>query len=257
MRSARTRLAIVVALATLAASEPALSAGPALGPIAAVAVRESVEQLSVTGLEPGAAVEVLQDEPTGTVVVRTALADAMGSMLFRGLPPGDGYAIRAGGVTTGGLVVDSRATSLPDQSFYDAQDLVEGFQYITTRDGTELSAYVVLPGPIEDGPYPTVVEYSGYDPSNPIAGLGGVLPGGADPTPLCGQLPILCKAPAQPASLLAGLTGFAVVGVNVRGTGCSGGAYDFFETLQVLDGYDVIEAVGAQDWVAGHRVGIG
>ena len=142
------------------------------------------------------------------------------------------------------------------QSLYDGQELVEGFQYLETRDGTQLSINVVLPGPPEDGPYPTVVEYSGYDPSNPVAGLGGVLGGGIDPTLLCGQLPILCKAPAEPASLLAGLMGYAVVGVNVRGTGCSGGAYDFFETMQVLDGYDVIETVAAQDWAAGHRVGM-
>ena len=30
-------------------------------------------------------------------------------------------------------------------------------------------ANVVLPGPVEDGPYPTVVEYSGYTPSDPDA----------------------------------------------------------------------------------------
>lgn len=46
----------------------------------------------------------------------------------------------------------------------------------------------------------------------------------------------------------------ATVGVNMRGMGCSGGAYDFFETLQNLDGYDVIEAVAAQPWVQGNRV---
>ena len=33
--------------------------------------------------------------------------------------------------------------------------------------------------------------------------------------------------------------GFTVVDVNMRGTGCSGGAFDFFEPLQSLDGYDV------------------
>src|SRR6185295_11205867 len=48
--------------------------------------------------------------------------------------------------------------------------------------------------------------------------------------------------------------GYATVGVNMRGTGCSGGAYDYFEELQLLDGYDVIETVAAQDWVVGHRV---
>jgi predicted acyl esterase len=50
--------------------------------------------------------------------------------------------------------------------------------------------------------------------------------------------------------------GFAVVDVSMRGTGCSGGAYDFFEPLQNLDGYDVIETIARQPWVKGHRVGM-
>jgi uncharacterized protein len=44
--------------------------------------------------------------------------------------------------------------------------------------------------------------------------------------------------------------------VNMRGTGCSGGAFSFFEPLQSLDGYDVIETVARQPWVLGHRVGM-
>jgi predicted acyl esterase len=248
----RARVAVVVVVAAVALGQPTISAGPP--PV--FEVRESVEQLWVTGAEPGATVEVLREGPGGTTVVGSTDVDAMGSALFRQLEAGSGYSVRIGATTTNGLVVESPASSLPEQAFYDGQSLTEGFQYLETRDGTELSINVVLPGPIEDGPYPTVVEYSGYDPSNPVAGLGGVLPGGVDPTPLCGELPILCKAPAEPASLLAGLNGFAVVGVNVRGTGCSGGAYDFFEKLQVLDGYDVIETVAAQDWVRGNRVGM-
>ena len=50
--------------------------------------------------------------------------------------------------------------------------------------------------------------------------------------------------------------GFAVVDVNMRGTGCSGGAYDFFEPLQNLDAYDVIETIAHQPWVLGHKVGM-
>ena len=42
------------------------------------------------------------------------------------------------------------------------------------------------------------------------------------------------------------LLGYAVVDVNMRGTGCSGGAFDYFEPLQALDGYDVIETVARQ-----------
>ena len=50
--------------------------------------------------------------------------------------------------------------------------------------------------------------------------------------------------------------GFTVVDVNMRGTGCSGGAFDFFEPLQSLDGYDVIETIARQPWVAHHKVGM-
>jgi hypothetical protein len=42
----------------------------------------------------------------------------------------------------------------------------------------------------------------------------------------------------------------------MRGTGCSGGAFDFFEPLQSLDGYDVIETVARQPWVMHHKVGM-
>ncbi len=44
--------------------------------------------------------------------------------------------------------------------------------------------------------------------------------------------------------------------MNLRGTGCSGGAYNYFEELESLDGYDAIEAVAAQPWVQGGTVGM-
>ncbi len=50
--------------------------------------------------------------------------------------------------------------------------------------------------------------------------------------------------------------GFAVVDVNMRGTGCSAGAYDFFEALQNLDGYDVVQTIAHQPWVLDHKVGM-
>ena len=218
-------------------------------------VRGGFEQLSVTNADPGDPLRLYRWSFRGSWRLQSIAAtevDDQGSGLFRELRPGT-YLVVAGGRVHWAERVRSLDGSTPRQTFYDTQQLVEGFQYIQTRDGTQLSAYVVLPGPIEDGPYPTVVEYSGYDPSNPIDGLGS-LGGGIDPTPFCGALPILCKAPAQPASLLAGLLGYAVVGVNIRGTGCSGGAFDFFEEMQVLDGYDVIETVGAQPWVKNNKV---
>ncbi len=218
-------------------------------------VRESVEQLHITHTDPGT--ELVLYDPDGIEVAR-ANTDALGSLIFRELKPGDGYVIEAPGLdeTTGSLEVWSVEGSLPDQAFYDGQTLKPGFGYIETRDGTQLSVYITLPGPPEDGPYPTVINYSGYNPSKPGAPLTTPLPDPFTLETLCLDFPILCDVPNHPSGLIAGLMGYATVGVNMRGTACSGGAYDYFETLQSLDGYDIVEAVAAQDWVLGHRVGL-
>src|SRR5262249_44097533 len=42
--------------------------------------------------------------------------------------------------------------------------------------------------------------------------------------------------------------GYAVVGVNMRGSGCSGGAFNLMEQLVALDGYDAIQTIAAQSW---------
>ena len=99
-----------------------------------------------------------------------------------------------------------------------------GYGYMTTRDGTSLALDVRLPGPASDGPYPTLVEYAGYGYANPAGAESGI-------------------------SQILNLLGFAVVDVNMRGTGCSGGAFDYFEKLQSLDGYDVVETTARQPWV--------
>lgn len=218
-------------------------------------VRGGLEQIFITDATAGDPVALARWVIDGGTIAGIELAgssviDDQGSAMFRELTPGI-YLVATGGTVAWSVEVGATAGSTPDQAFYDGQSIDEGFTYIETRDGTTLSAYVVLPGPVEDGPYPTVIEYSGYNPSDPYSGIGGL-----DASALCGTFPTLCKAPAQPGSQLAGLFGYATVGVNVRGTGCSGGAYDFFETMQVLDGYDVIEAVAAQPWVKDNEVGM-
>ena len=119
----------------------------------------------------------------------------------------------------------------PPQDFYNDQHIDPGFGYLTVRDGTTLSVNVVLPAGADDGPFPTVVEYSAYDPSNP-AGSG-----------------LVCRQ-------LVTALGYAWVGVNMRGSGCSGGSFDYFEPIQATDGYDAIEAIAAQPWVRGNKVGM-
>ena len=213
---------------------------------ASFSVRESVEQLHVTHAEPGVVLEVVD---SSGAVVDSGPADELGSKVFRGLSPGTGYSVRSESEVAAPLTVLGIEESRPDQSFYQAQKLTAGSGYIETRDGTKLAVYITLPGPIENGPYPTVVNYSGYDPAKPGEPLG-------DYEAFCGELPALCDAPADASALISALMGYATVGVNMRGTGCSGGAYDFFEPLQLLDGYDVIETVAAQEWVLGNRVGM-
>ena len=101
------------------------------------------------------------------------------------------------------------------------------------RDGTKLASTSLaadpnvlgIDGPTPPSEVPTLIEYSGY--------------GYADP-----------PAP-RAASAIGNLMGYAVVDVNMRGTGCSGGAFDFFETLQGLDAYDMVETVARQPWVEG------
>jgi uncharacterized protein len=120
----------------------------------------------------------------------------------------------------------------PPTTLYSGQVVNPGFQYVTMRDGAQLSVMVRLPDPglYGPGPYPTVIEYSGYGPSNPNG--------------------------PEPGTQLATLMGFATVGVNMRGSGCSGGVFDVFNPAQFADGYDVIETVARQPWVAHHKVGM-
>lgn len=193
------------------------------------AVRGSVEQVGVVGSRPGVKLRLLA--PDGHTVGR-GTTDAAGSYLFRDVVPGNGYVVASGATaTTHSPPVRVLAPGdTPRASFYEGQALAPGYQYLTTRDGTRLAVNVVLPGPPEAGPYPTVIEYSGYDPANPDG--------------------------TQAASRLAQSLGYATVGINLRGTGCSGGAWRYFEPLQGLDGYDAVEIVAAQPWVLHGKVGM-
>ncbi len=212
--------------------------------------RGTVEQVYVWSAPPKTEV-LLASEGGGTEYDGTT--DYQGSLVFREIPPGDDYRIHLAEDPddyTGPFSVLSEEGSQPDDAFYEEQTLVHGYQYLTMRDGTLLSANVFLPGPVEDGPYPTIVNYSGYSPSEPGSMLS------EDVKYLCELYPVLCDAPAHPAGILGGLMGYASVGVNMRGTGCSGGPYDYFEPLQLLDGYDIIEIVSRQEWVQHNQVGM-
>ena len=121
------------------------------------------------------------------------------------------------GVRVGPAQVTGFDAAPPAQSFYSGADAPRrastSSRPATARRCRPTSS---LPSPAsEPGPYPTVVEYSGYDPSNPRE----------------------TTFPPVFTNL-----GYAYVGVNIRGTGCSGGSFLPFEPVQSLDGYDAIEA---------------
>jgi predicted acyl esterase len=169
----------------------------------------------------------------------------------RAVPPGTYEVVSADAdppLTSGPVEVLGRDDH-PDESLYEEQVLPvatldvlggsidgssaeDGFGYIQVRDGVLLSTTTRMPDPAlyGDGPYPTVIEYSGYGPSNP----------GAE----------------EPGVRIARALGYATVSVNLRGTGCSGGVFDVFNPAQMADGYDVVEVVARQPWVLHGHVGM-
>ncbi|MBV9922280.1 MAG: CocE/NonD family hydrolase, partial [Pseudonocardia sp.] len=214
----------------------------------------SAEQVYVTGVTPNASLSLL--DSTGATVA-TQAADSQGGLLFRNVTPGSGYRVEqgAGGPESGPITVHDNSAAPWDPSIYNQSIADNGYQYLTTRDGTQLAIDVHppsspagepgypssltfptfprpgVPNPTYTAPYPTLIEYSGYGYANPAGPVNGI-------------------------AVLANLMGFAVVDINMRGTGCSGGAYDFFEPLQQLDAYDAIETIAHQPWVLNHKVGM-
>mgnify|MGYP002360807252 CR=1 FL=1 len=153
------------------------------------------------------------DDEAKVEKVDSRKTDEAGALVMRYVPVGKGYVIKQVGGSGESKPFDVTAVDdNPKQDFYDGQEIKPGYGYLTTRDGTKLAINVTLPGPIEDGPYPTVVEYSGYDPANPEPSLVTI------------------------SKTLAGGQGFATVGVNVRGSGCSGGSFQLWEDSQAVDG---------------------
>jgi len=236
----------LVAVTTLALTAVWLVAAASAS---AFSAHGSVEQVYVTGLAPSAQMSLLRSDGE---TVSTQTADALGGLLFRDVKPEGGYRVRlsSSGEESEPISVYTQAAAPWDPSIYNQSIPDSGYSYLTTRDGTQLAIDVHLPsfgGPAAgsrsdlEGPalartsrtarYPTLIEYSGYGYANPAGPESGI-------------------------AELANLMGFAVVDVNMRGTGCSGGAFDYFEPLENLDAYDVIETIAKQPWVAHHKVGM-
>ena len=217
----------------------------------------SIFQAYELGATPGTPLDLVDG---AGAVVGHGVADAYGSLIIRNLPAGPGYRFRTTTApvrtTTPFSVLGTSST--PPSSLYAGQHLHAGLNYLTMRDGVTLAATVRLPlgKTMADGPFPTVIEYSGYDvagPDNLVTALLGSLQGNK------GALsdPLLPSTATAVGSVIAPLLGFATVSLQIRGTGCSGGAFDLFGLPTDYDGYDAVQIVGSQTWVAHHKVGPG
>jgi putative CocE/NonD family hydrolase len=98
--------------------------------------------------------------------------------------------------------------------------------YAPLKDGVKL-AYIVY-RPSKEGRYPAVLQYDAYD-SGGMTAAGWVLD--------------FVKR------------GYAVVGANVRGSGCSGGSLSILQPQEGRDGAELVDWIGSQPWCNG-RVGM-
>ncbi len=167
----------------------------------------------------------------------TQTADALGGLLFRNVAPGSHYSVKPE-LDRRRIRRRSPSTRRPrapwNRSIY--RQSIPASGYGVPDDARRHPAGDRRPpadrrAAKNEGAVPTLIEYSGYGYANPAGPESGL-------------------------AAVANEMGFAVVDVNMRGTGCSGGAFDYFEPLQNLDAYDVIETIAHQPWVLHHKVGM-
>lgn len=108
-----------------------------------------------------------------------------------------------------------------DNSDIAVDDVVHEIGYLPMRDGVRLA--FVLWRPKWEGRYPTVLAYGTYAESGTQF--------------------------ADARRFLA--AGYAYVGVNVRGTGASEGAYSYYQPIEGADGVEVIGWVASRSWSTG------
>lgn len=255
--------------APAAASEAATGAAAADGaavphidvggvPRSAFDVFGSIGQANLVGATAG--VDVALVDARGAEVARSTSDDG-GSLIVYDVAPGAGYRFveldddGAPRTASAPFAVTDRDDD-PPTSLHTGQALQQGLNYVRMRDGVTLAMTVRLPpgAALDDGPFPTVIEYSGYPTAAPNDLLASITATMVDPD--APEDPLAPSTATVVGSIIAPLLGFATVSVQMRGTGCSGGAFDLFGLPSIYDGYDAVETVAAQPWVKGHKVGM-
>jgi uncharacterized protein len=239
---------VVVATIVLVPASSAFAARPSLLPFEG---HGSIDAAYVLGATAGSQLNLVDGAGRK---VGTGTVDRLGSLIVRNLRPGSGYRFEEGAGGRRRYTAPFRvlSTSPPPQSFYSSQQMHVGLNYIEMRDGVLLAATVRLPpgDTLADGPFPTVIEWSGYAVAAPHS-LIDALEGKASLDD-----PLLPDTSTIVGSVIAPLLGFATVSLQMRGTGCSGGAFDLFGLDSDYDAYDAIQIVGSQPWVLKHKVGM-
>ena len=253
----------MVLIGFLGVVAPTLGSATPAGAAAGLHGGGSVEEAWLTGATPGDRIVLVRDGHPVAVSGNPGTADALGSLIVRGLTPGPGYAWRdttSGATTATFAVLAPGANPATGSALYTGQSLHQGLNYLTMRDGIRLAATVRYPYGSTcsaAAPCPTVIEYSGYNvagPTDPIPTIVSTI--FHQPCTGCGDPHLLPSSSTYLGSVVTRIAGFAIVSLQMRGTGCSGGAFDLFGYPSDYDAYDAIEIVAHQDWVAHHKVGM-
>src|SRR3712207_2360095 len=134
-RKHRTAPALLVVLSLLLVGLASVG-GPQAQAAASFTARGSAKQVYAVGL-PARAWVSLVDKHGDRVERRRA--DEQGGVLFRHVRPGTGYHVRSGGQSSDALTVHGNNPRPWDESSYDQSLPIDGYGYLTTRDGTRLA----------------------------------------------------------------------------------------------------------------------
>jgi predicted acyl esterase len=242
---------------------PTLRADAAVHPrtVSAVTIHASVNQVYVAA--PAGDTAALYNAKN--VNVATGTTDAYGALVLRDLPAGSGYYLTV--TAPGGAAIHYPTTNGAPSSFsilseasinpalYKSATLHAGLNYLTMRDGISIAATVRLPfgkTSLSQGPFPTLIEYSGYNTAAPHSLIDAEL--GLNGAKM--NDPLLPSTSTVLGALLGPMLGYAVVSIQMRGSACSGGAFDLFGATTSTDGYDAVEEIGQQSWVLHNKVGL-
>ena len=116
--------------------------------------------------------------------------------------------------------------------------MIDEIVSIAARDGTEIAARVYRPD--GSGPYPALIAASPYRFDN-------------------NRLPASAQFLWRETGPIEWYVeqGYAYVHMDIRGSGRSGGEFEFLGPNEQTDLYDAIEWIGAQTWCSGKVGGIG